>query len=95
VISIRSLSDLLDQRRGFSARRPRGVALGHGIGAVIGSFGPVDHLAAMLIVREAGGVVLDEHGRDTLFPASGGVLTATNRHAADALYEVWREAIAR
>jgi myo-inositol-1(or 4)-monophosphatase/deoxyribonuclease-2 len=72
-----------------------GIALGHGIGAVIGSFGPVDHLAAVLIVREAGGVVLDEQGHDTLFPASGGVLAAANRPAADALYGVWREAIAR
>jgi myo-inositol-1(or 4)-monophosphatase/deoxyribonuclease-2 len=72
-----------------------GIALGHGIGAVIGSFWPVDHLAAVLIVREAGGVVLDEQGHDTLFPASGGVLAAANRPAADALYGVWREAIAR
>ena len=71
-----------------------GVALGHGIGAVIGRFGPVDHLAAVLIVREAGGVVLDINGDDTLFPASGGVLAAANRLAADELHALWTRAIA-
>ncbi|WP_044440678.1 inositol monophosphatase family protein [Agreia bicolorata] len=70
-----------------------GIALGHGIGAVIGRFGPVDHLAAVLIVREAGGVVLDESGDDTLFPASGGVLAAANRQTAEQLHTLWREAI--
>ncbi|MCU1528252.1 MAG: fusion protein bifunctional glycerophosphoryl diester phosphodiesterase/inositol monophosphatase [Frondihabitans sp.] len=71
-----------------------GIALGHGVGAVIGTFGPVDHLAAALIVREAGGVVLDENGRDTLFPAWGGVLAAADRRTAEALYALWRNAIA-
>lgn len=72
-----------------------GIALGHGIGAVIGRFGPVDHLAAVLIVREAGGVVLDENGDETLFPASGGVLAAANRQTAEQLHALWREAVAR
>jgi myo-inositol-1(or 4)-monophosphatase len=71
-----------------------GIALGHGVGAVIGAFGPVDHLAAVLIVREAGGVVLDEQGRDTLFPAYGGVLAAQDRRTAEALFALWRNGIA-
>lgn len=65
-----------------------GVAAGRGAGAVIGRFGAVDHLAAVLIVVEAGGVVLDESGAPTLFPASGGILAAPPE-AADALYGVW------
>ncbi|ARC57752.1 Fructose-1,6-bisphosphatase/inositol-1-monophosphatase [Frondihabitans sp. 762G35] len=72
-----------------------GVALGHGSGAVIGAFGPVDHLAAALIVREAGGVVLDEAGRDTLFPERGGILAARDRETADALFALWRDAVAK
>ncbi len=71
-----------------------GVALGHGVGAVIGSFGPVDHLAAALIVREAGGVVLDESGRDSLFPAWGGILAARDRRTAEALFALWRNGVA-
>ncbi|MFT2693241.1 inositol monophosphatase family protein [Clavibacter zhangzhiyongii] len=70
-----------------------GIALGHGAGAVIGQFGPVDHLAATLIVREAGGVVLDADGDDALFPASGGVLAARDRRTAEALHALWRDAI--
>ena len=69
-----------------------GIALGHGVGAVVGTFGPVDHLAACLIVRESGGVVLDEAGRDALFPASGGVLAARDRGTAVALHALWTAA---
>ncbi len=71
-----------------------GIALGYGTASVIGSFGPVDHLAACLIVREAGGVVLDEDGRDTLFPAQGGVLAARDRASAEALFALWSNATA-
>lgn len=70
-----------------------GVAAGRGVGAVIGSFGAVDHLAAILIVQEAGGVVLGEDGSPTSFPASGGVLAAAP-FAADALYAEWKASIA-
>ncbi|GAB3614313.1 inositol monophosphatase family protein [Humibacter ginsengisoli] len=69
-----------------------GVATGRGVGAVIGSFGAVDHLAAILIVQEAGGLVLGEDGSPTSFPASGGVLAAAP-WAADALYAEWKAAI--
>ena len=68
-----------------------GVAAGRGVGAVIGQFGPVDHLAAALIVHEAGGVVLDASGSVNLFPSAGGILAAAPE-AADALYALWREA---
>lgn len=71
-----------------------GVAAGRGVGAVIGSFGPVDHLAALLIVTEAGGTVLSSAGEPTMFPSSGGILTAAPQ-AADTLYELWQDACAR
>lgn len=69
-----------------------GVAAGRGAGAVIHSFGPVDHLAGVLISREAGAKVLDEDGNDNLFPAEGGVLVA-HPEVADELYRIWRQAV--
>ncbi|MDQ0757359.1 inositol monophosphatase family protein [Arthrobacter sp. B3I4] len=69
-----------------------GIAAGRGAGAVIHHFGPADHLAAALIVQEAGGTVLDAEGRRCCFPASGGVLAAAP-HAADALYGLWRSSL--
>lgn len=71
-----------------------GIAAGRGVGSVIGSFGAVDHIAAILIVQEAGGVVLDSAGEKRLFPDSGGILAAVP-HAAPALYELWQEACGR
>jgi myo-inositol-1(or 4)-monophosphatase len=68
-----------------------GVAAGRGVGAVIGSFGPVDHLAALLIVDEAGGIVLDSAGRRTTFPDSGGVMAASPAAATD-LHDLWQTA---
>lgn len=70
-----------------------GIAAGRGVGAVIGRFGPVDHLAAALVVAEAGGVVLDSRGQPNLFPSSGGILAAAP-HAASELYELWQAACA-
>jgi myo-inositol-1(or 4)-monophosphatase len=67
-----------------------GVAAGRGAGAVIGRFGAVDHVAAALIVQEAGGVVLDAHGKPNLFPEEGGILAAAPEAAA-ALHELWEE----
>ncbi len=69
-----------------------GVSAKRGIGAVIGQFSPIDHLAATLIVHEAGGVVLDEEGNVNLFPNSGGILVATKK-ASTSLYELWKTAI--
>ena len=67
-----------------------GVAAGRGVGSVIGRFGAVDHVAAALVVQEAGGVVLDAEGRRTLFPREGGILAAAPE-AAEALHELWAE----
>lgn len=89
--------DLLGQRHctmrimGSGTMTLVGIAAGRGVGSVIGSFGPVDHIAALLIVQEAGGVVLDSAGEKSLFPSSGGVLAAAP-HAATALYQLWQEA---
>ncbi|MDR2996844.1 MAG: inositol monophosphatase [Microbacterium sp.] len=69
-----------------------GVAAGRGAGAVVGHFGAVDHLAAVLIAAEAGAVVRDEAGQPTWFPPSGGIMVAAP-FAADALHAVWSESI--
>lgn len=65
-----------------------GVAANHSVGAVISHFSPIDHLAAVIIVSEAGGIVLNSEGKPDLFPASGGVLCAT-KGVADELYGIW------
>jgi fructose-1,6-bisphosphatase/inositol monophosphatase family enzyme len=69
-----------------------GVATGRGAGSVIARFSPIDHLAAALLVREAGGILLDQEGRETVWPETGGVLAARPELAAD-LYVVWSEAL--
>ncbi|MHB1234312.1 MAG: inositol monophosphatase family protein, partial [Microbacteriaceae bacterium] len=69
-----------------------GIAAGRGVGSVIGSFGATDHVAAALIVEEAGGVVLDSSGRRNLFPASGGIMAAVPS-AATELYNLWQAAV--
>jgi myo-inositol-1(or 4)-monophosphatase len=69
-----------------------GVAAGRGVGAVIGQYSPIDHLAAAIIVHEAGGAVWDENGEVNLFPASGGIMSATPA-AAPALYAIWKKSI--
>lgn len=68
------------------------VAANRGVGCIIGTFGPVDHLAAALIVKESGGVVLDQTGNENLFPTSGGVLSGTIDSAPE-LYKLWMQAI--
>jgi myo-inositol-1(or 4)-monophosphatase/deoxyribonuclease-2 len=69
-----------------------GVSAQRGVGSVIGQFSPIDHLAAVLIVHEAGGVVLDEEGNVNLFPESGGILVATKAASAP-LFALWKAAI--
>lgn len=71
-----------------------GVGANQSVGAVVGHFSPIDHLAATLIVHEAGGVVLDSVGKVNLFPESGGILCAT-KAAAKPLYEIWMKALAK
>ncbi|HEY3560972.1 MAG TPA: inositol monophosphatase family protein [Kribbella sp.] len=68
-----------------------GPAAGRGAGAVIERFSPIDHLAAALVVREAGGVLLDDNGDATVWPDSGGILAARPEHAAE-LYALWAAA---
>ncbi|MDQ4504162.1 inositol monophosphatase family protein [Sinomonas sp. ASV322] len=75
---------------GSSTLTLAGVAAGRGAGSVIERFSPIDHLAAVLIVREAGGVLLDDAGNATLWP-DGGILAARPEAAAE-LYEVWSAA---
>jgi myo-inositol-1(or 4)-monophosphatase/deoxyribonuclease-2 len=70
-----------------------GIAAGRGVGSVIGRFGAVDHVAAALIVHEAGGVVLDSTGEPNLFPAAGGIMAAAPGASA-ALYALWQESVA-
>lgn len=65
-----------------------GPAAGRGVGAVIERFSPIDHLASALVVREAGGVLLDDHGNETVWPESGGILAAHPDHAQE-LYKLW------
>lgn len=67
-----------------------GVAAGWGQAAVVNAFSPIDHLAALLLVHEAGGVVRDENGQATLFPEPGlGVMVAAPA-VADQAFRLWR-----
>jgi myo-inositol-1(or 4)-monophosphatase/deoxyribonuclease-2 len=67
-----------------------GVAAQRGVGSVIGQYSPIDHLAAALIVHEAGGAVWDETGSVNLFPETGGILVATQASAAP-LFKIWQD----
>lgn len=68
-----------------------GIATGRGAGAIIGSFSPIDHLAATLIVLESGGAVLNAAGETDPVPSNGGVLVAVPGHAPE-LHRIWRQA---
>ena len=67
-----------------------GIAAGWGQAAVIHAFCPIDHLAALLLVREAGGVVWDEQGHDVLFPAPGTGILAAHPQVAEQAFDLWR-----
>jgi myo-inositol-1(or 4)-monophosphatase len=69
------------------------VAAGRAAGAVIGDFHAEDHLAALLIGREAGAVVRSLGPDDGLWPAPGPFALATPG-VADRLAELVREAAA-
>lgn len=71
-----------------------GPAASRGVGAVIGYFSPIDHLAAALIVHESGGAVWDEEGKVNLFPERGGIMSSTQA-AAQPLFDIWKRSIAR
>lgn len=72
-----------------------GVALGRGVAAMVHRYSPLDHAAALLIVAEAGGCVLDAEGRPTLDPGPGPVFTGVDERSARALHLIWREAASR
>lgn len=59
-----------------------GVALGRGVAAMVHRYNPIDHAAAILVVSEARGAVLDETGSATLAPSAAPVFTGTPRAAA-------------
>lgn len=71
---------------GSSAMSVALVAAGRAAGAVIGAYQDIDDLAAVLIAREAGAVVLGRDGGPT--PAADGVLVAAPGVAAE-LYRCW------
>jgi fructose-1,6-bisphosphatase/inositol monophosphatase family enzyme len=52
------------------------VAAGRAAGAVISTFHPEDHLAAVLLCREAGAVVCDRDGGETAWPERGPFVAA-------------------
>ena len=65
------------------------VSANYGVGAVVHKFSRIDHLAAALIGKESGCVVLNRYGQEELFPDSGGLLIV-QPHARAALYEIWQ-----
>lgn len=71
-----------------------GVALGRGAAALVHHYSPMDHAAALLVVAEAGGAVVDQHGAPTLGPETGPVFTGVDERAVAALHEEWRLATA-
>ncbi len=94
------LHPLLDAlgERGCTLRVPgsgtatlSGVALGRGVAAMVHRYQSIDHAAAVLIVREAGGTVLDEHGEPHPHPIGGAVVVGADERAARALWEQWRD----
>lgn len=70
-----------------------GVALGRGVAALVHRFSPIDHAAAVLVVEEAGGVVLDATGARELLP-DGPVVVGRDERTARALLDVWHAATA-
>ncbi|WP_439694093.1 inositol monophosphatase family protein [Curtobacterium sp. SP.BCo] len=70
------------------------VAAGRGIGGCVSAFDPVDHGAAVLLVHEAGGVVLTRSGPVDGFPAVGEPFLVAHPGAADELHAVWTAALA-
>ena len=69
------------------------VAAGRGIGGCVSAFNPVDHGAAVLLVHEAGGVVLTREGPVDGFPPDGEPFLAAHPGAADELHAVWVAAL--
>lgn len=68
-----------------------GVALGRGVAALVHRYSPIDHASAVLVVAEAGGIVLDGDGRPTLHPERGPVVVGRDLPSAQAVVELWQE----
>jgi len=70
------------------------VAAGRGVGGCVGAFSAVDHGAAVLLVREAGGVVVTRSGTVADgFPPDGEPFLVAHPGVADELSELWRAAL--
>ncbi|MDM7891046.1 inositol monophosphatase family protein [Curtobacterium caseinilyticum] len=69
------------------------VAAGRGVGGCVPAFAPVDHGAAVLLVHEAGGVVLTRSGPVDGFPTEGEPFLVAHPGAADELHAVWSAAL--
>lgn len=96
------LHDLIDAlgERSCTVRIPgsgtaslSGIAMGRGVAAIIHRYSPLDHAAAVLVVLEAGGVVLDGHGNPHPHPVGSAVVAAADERAAKALWSQWREVV--
>ncbi|WP_420370178.1 inositol monophosphatase family protein [Curtobacterium sp. L1-20] len=69
------------------------VAAGRGIGGCVSAFDPIDHAAAVLLVHEAGGVVLTRKGPVDGLPPVGEPFLVAHPGAADELHAVWTAAL--
>lgn len=69
------------------------VAAGRGAGACVSAFDPIDHGAAVLLVHEAGGVVLDRAGPVRGFPAVGEPVLVAHPDVAEELHGIWTDAL--
>lgn len=76
---------------GSSALSIANVAAGRGHTAIIGHYGAVDLMAAVLVAAEAGLEVVDETGAMNLFPAGGGILV-TSPGIREAMFGWWTAA---
>lgn len=67
-----------------------GVALGRGVAALVHRYSPIDHASAVLVVAEAGGIVLDGDGNPTLHPDRGPVVVGRDLPSAQAVVDLWQ-----
>lgn len=94
------LLDLLAERhctvrvQGSGTATLAGIALGRGQAAMVHRYSPIDHAAALLIVTEAGGTVLDADGHENLHPLGGPAIVGADAASARALWEAWRSVTA-
>ncbi|GAB3739743.1 hypothetical protein GCM10028864_02910 [Microlunatus parietis] len=68
-----------------------GIAAGRGAAAIIHSYSPIDHAAAVLIILEAGGTVLDPAGAARIPVPGEPVIAGRDAATARALWSVWQD----